>query len=84
VWRVRRILLVSGGTRAGSTNSAAMRAAASMELPGITTRMCAGLTALPHFNVEMSDKPVAWLNAHVVEPADVLSGTSRCLRALAA
>jgi chromate reductase, NAD(P)H dehydrogenase (quinone) len=44
------ILLVSGSLRDGSTNSALLRTAASLPLPGIATTLYEGMADLPHFN----------------------------------
>lgn len=44
------ILLISGSTRQGSTNTAAIRAAAAASLPAIACRAYDGLSSLPHFN----------------------------------
>lgn len=44
------ILLISGSTRDGSTNTAAIRAAASGAPPAIQCRIYDGMTSLPHFN----------------------------------
>ncbi|HEY1855466.1 MAG TPA: NAD(P)H-dependent oxidoreductase [Solirubrobacterales bacterium] len=45
-----RILLVSGSLRGGSTNSALLRTAAALSLPGIATTLNSGMGDLPHFN----------------------------------
>jgi chromate reductase len=49
------ILLVSGSLRGGSGNSALLRTAAALELPGIATRLYAGMGDLPHFNPDDDD-----------------------------
>jgi chromate reductase len=45
-----RILLISGSTRRGSTNTAWLRTAQLVAPPGVTTRWFARLSDLPHFN----------------------------------
>ncbi|WP_278261492.1 NADPH-dependent FMN reductase [Nocardia sp. AG03] len=44
-----RILLISGSTRNGSTNTAALRTVAAVAPPGIETHLYDGLRALPAF-----------------------------------
>jgi chromate reductase len=44
-----RVLLVSGSTRAGSTNTAALRTLAGLEVPGVHARLWTGLADLPAF-----------------------------------
>jgi NAD(P)H-dependent FMN reductase len=51
-----RVLLVSGSTRAGSTNTAALRTMAALEVPGVVARLWAGLADLPAF-VPEDDTP---------------------------
>jgi chromate reductase, NAD(P)H dehydrogenase (quinone) len=46
----RHVLVVSGSTRAGSTNSAFCATAAAAPPVGVTVRAYDGLTRLPHFN----------------------------------
>ncbi len=45
-----QILLVSGSLRGGSANSALLRTAATLSLPGIATSLYDGMGDLPHFN----------------------------------
>jgi NAD(P)H-dependent FMN reductase len=45
-----RILLVSGSTRSGSSNTALLRTAEAVAPAGIVPKLYAGMTALPHFN----------------------------------
>ena len=52
-----RVLLISGSTRAASTNSALVRTAAVCAPPGIET-VRYGLTALPHFNPDDDRHPL--------------------------
>lgn len=47
-WKAR-VLLVSGSTRAGSTNTAVLRTAAQLAPAGMDTAMCTGLADLPAF-----------------------------------
>jgi chromate reductase len=56
--RAIRILLVSGSTRSGSTNTAALRAAHAIEDEDITTVLYDGLAALPHFNPDDDADPL--------------------------
>lgn len=44
------VLLISGSTRAASTNSAALRTAAELAPPGLRARIWTGLADLPAFN----------------------------------
>ena len=45
-----RVALVSGSTRAASTNSAALRTAVAVAPPGVRATLLEGLSALPAFN----------------------------------
>jgi chromate reductase, NAD(P)H dehydrogenase (quinone) len=47
---VTRILLVSGSLRGRSTNTALLRTAASLEVPGVVAELYEGMGSLPHFN----------------------------------
>jgi NAD(P)H-dependent FMN reductase len=58
------ILLVSGSLRGGSTNSALLRTAAALSLPGIATTLYGGIGELPHFNPD-DDAPGAPLDPAV-------------------
>lgn len=49
------LLLVSGSTRAASTNSATLRTAAALAVAGVTTTLYEGLTLLPAFNPDDED-----------------------------
>ena len=53
-----KILLVSGSTRSGSTNSALIRTAARSAPAGITTEVYPGIELLPHFNPDLDGPPV--------------------------
>lgn len=44
------ILLVSGSLRGGSSNSALLRTAATLSVPGVVTVIYRGMGELPHFN----------------------------------
>jgi chromate reductase, NAD(P)H dehydrogenase (quinone) len=44
-----RVLLVSGSTRAGSTNTAALATAAALGAPGVEARLWTGLVDVPAF-----------------------------------
>ena len=56
-----RILLVSGSTRAASTNTAALRTAAVVAPPGVTAALYDGLPSLPAFNPDDDHDPVPGL-----------------------
>lgn len=53
-----QVLLVSGSTRAGSTNTAALRTLAGAAVPGVCAQLWAGLVDLPAF-VPGDDAPGA-------------------------
>jgi NAD(P)H-dependent FMN reductase len=53
-----RILLVSGSTRGGSTNSALLRTAAAVPPHGVEAELYAGMTDLPHFNPDDDHDPL--------------------------
>ena len=53
-----RILLVSGSTRFGSTNTAVLRTAPSVAPDGVTTDLYAGLADLPAFNPDDDHEPL--------------------------
>lgn len=50
------ILAISGSLRAGSTNTALLRAAAELAPPHITVALYNGLDDLPHFSPERDRK----------------------------
>jgi chromate reductase, NAD(P)H dehydrogenase (quinone) len=52
-----RILLISGSTRQGSGNTAALRAVQADAPGGIAAEMYDGLTALPAFNPDQDERP---------------------------
>ncbi len=53
-----RILLVSGSTRSGSTNTAVLRTAPSVAPDGVTTDLYTGLADLPAFNPDDDREPL--------------------------
>ena len=53
-----RMLLVSGSTRSGSTNTALLRTAAAVSPPGIEATLYEGMTGLPHFNPDDDVDPL--------------------------
>jgi NAD(P)H-dependent FMN reductase len=71
-----RILLISGSTRAASTNSALVRTAASSAPEGMTGVVYEGLAALPPFNPDDDQDPlpapVAELHAAIAAADAVL------------
>ena len=52
------ILLISGSTRSGSTNTAALRSALGVLPDGITAELYEGLAALPAFNPDDDHDPL--------------------------
>jgi NAD(P)H-dependent FMN reductase len=64
-----RILLVSGSTRSGSTNTALLRTAAAVAPAGIEAVLYGGMSDLPHFNPDDDVDPlpaaVAALRSHI-------------------
>src|SRR5580704_8376279 len=52
-----RILLISGSTRSGSANTAALRTLQAVAPPEVTARMYAGLADLPAFNPDHEPPP---------------------------
>src|SRR6266496_6364033 len=52
-----RILLLSGSTRRGSGNTAALRTVQATAPEGITAEMYQGLAALPAFSPDEDEKP---------------------------
>jgi chromate reductase, NAD(P)H dehydrogenase (quinone) len=71
-----RILLISGSTRGGSTNTALLRTAATAAPPGIEAALYDGMTALPHFSPDDDADPlpsaVADLRARIAAADAVL------------
>jgi chromate reductase, NAD(P)H dehydrogenase (quinone) len=55
---VTRILLISGSTRAASTNSALVRTALAVAPPGVDVVEYNGLAGLPHFNPDDDQEPL--------------------------
>jgi NAD(P)H-dependent FMN reductase len=56
--RTARVLLVSGSTRSGSTNTALLRTAAAAPPPGVEATLYGGMTGLPHFNPDDDVDPL--------------------------
>jgi NAD(P)H-dependent FMN reductase len=54
-----RILLISGSTRQGSGNTAALRTVQALAPDGIATELYDGLTALPAFSPDEDERPPA-------------------------
>ncbi|WP_346536207.1 NAD(P)H-dependent oxidoreductase [Micromonospora sp. DPT] len=52
-----RILLVPGSTRAGSTNTATLRTAPALTVPGVSTTLYDALRELPAFDPDQVDEP---------------------------
>jgi chromate reductase, NAD(P)H dehydrogenase (quinone) len=71
-----RVLLISGSTRAGSANTAALATAAALAPPGVTTVLYQGLAGLPAFNPDhdgdLLPAPVAELRREIGEADAVL------------
>ncbi len=71
-----RILLISGSTRGGSTNTALLRTAAAAAPDGIEAVLYDGMTGLPHFNpdddADPLPAPVAALRAQIAAADAVL------------
>jgi NAD(P)H-dependent FMN reductase len=69
-------LLVSGSTRSGSTNTAALITAAALAPPGVTAVLYQGLAGLPAFNPdddgEFLPEPVAELRREIATADAVL------------
>jgi chromate reductase len=53
-----RILLITGSTRSGSTNTAALRTAGALRDPAIATVLYERLSDLPHFNPDDDFDPL--------------------------
>jgi chromate reductase len=56
--RIVRVLLVSGSLRGRSTNTAALRTAAAVVLPGMEAVLYEGVSGLPHFNPDDDSDPL--------------------------
>src|SRR5437763_17155493 len=54
-----RILLISGSTRRGSGNTAALRTVQALAPDGITAELYDGLAALPAFSPDEDERPTA-------------------------
>ena len=73
---VRRVLLVSGSTRAMSTNTALLRTAVECAPPSVAAVFYPGLAGLPHFDPDLDVEPlpaaVAALRAEIAAADAVL------------
>jgi chromate reductase len=58
VGRTIRVLLVSGSLRGRSTNTAALRTAAVVGIPGVEGELYEGVSGLPHFNPDDDRDPL--------------------------
>ena len=56
--RTIRVLLVSGSLRGRSTNTAALRTAVAVVLPGVEAVLYDGVSGLPHFNPDDDTDPL--------------------------
>jgi chromate reductase, NAD(P)H dehydrogenase (quinone) len=54
----RRVLLLSGSLRRGSTNTALVRTAATLSVPGVVAQAYEGLASLPAFNPDDDVDPL--------------------------
>src|SRR6266699_3994253 len=54
-----RILLISGSTRRGSGNTAALRTVQALAPDGVTAELYDGLAALPAFSPDQDERPPA-------------------------
>jgi NAD(P)H-dependent FMN reductase len=82
-----QILLISGSTRSGSTNTAVLRTASAVAPAGVmTTTLFEGLADLPHFNPDDDKEPlhpaVAALRAEIGRCDAVLFSTPEYAGAL--
>ncbi|MDO9406839.1 NADPH-dependent FMN reductase [Patulibacter sp.] len=81
-----RILLLTGSTRAASTNTALLRAAAEVAPEDVRATLWAGLTELPHFDpdddVDPLPAPVARMRAAIAQADAVLVCTPEYAGAL--
>jgi NAD(P)H-dependent FMN reductase len=84
--RPARILLVSGSTRSGSTNTALLRTARDARPAGVEAELYEGLAGLPHFNPDDDVEPlpdaVADLRARIAAADAVLFCTPEYAGAL--
>jgi len=70
-----RILLISGSTRRGSGNTAALRTARALAPNGVRAELYEGLAALPAFNPDQDEQPpgpAAELRAHIAAAGALL------------
>ena len=73
-----RILLVSGSTRAGSTNTAVLRTAPAVAPEGVTTVLYEGLADLPAFNPDDDSEPLPPSVADLRRQIDVADAVLFC------
>jgi chromate reductase, NAD(P)H dehydrogenase (quinone) len=73
-----RILLVSGSTRRGSTNTAALRAALAAVAGRVPARLYEDLAALPAFNPDDDHQPLPPAVAALREQIDAADGVLFC------
>ncbi len=82
----RRVLLISGSLRAGSTNTAVLQTAAAVAPDDVTAVLYNGVASLPHFNpdddVEPLAAPVSELRAAIGAADAVLFSTPEYAGAL--
>jgi hypothetical protein len=84
--RTIRVLLVSGSLRSRSTNTAALRTAAALVVPGVEGVLYEDVSSLPHFNPDDDSDPLPGAVADLRSPirtAEPLlgSGTGQLLAA---
>ncbi len=83
---VKRILLVSGSMRAGSTNAAVLQTAAAVAPAGVEATVYTGLGDLPHFNPDDDVEPlppaVAELRRSIADADAVMFSTPEYAGAL--
>ena len=69
------VLLISGSTRSGSTNTAVLRTAREVSPEGVTTALYPGMAGLPAFNPDDDHDPLPAAVAHLrrqLEQADAV------------
>ncbi len=85
---LRRVLLISGSLRAGSTNTAVLRTARAVAPDGITAVLYEDMAALPHFNPDDDAEgapvhpAVAALRAEIAQADALLFSTPKYAGAL--
>lgn len=73
-----RVLLVSGSTRAGSTNTAAVRTAEAVAPAGVVTELYDRLADLPVFNPDLDSEPLPPLVAELRARIDAADAVLFC------